>query len=78
MSSGRAFCFSGHRGVVNPNHDITMNTQEISHRQKSRGTFHLPDFTKGRLRRNLRTTDVQQAMPLRDRILMGNPANLAP
>ena len=40
-------------------------------------TIHLPDLTKWRLRRNLRTSDVQTAQQLRDRILMGNPANLA-
>jgi hypothetical protein len=68
-------------------------TTEISRRQKPRGTnhhlwnnngtwwlhctIHLPDFTKWRLRRNLRTSDVQTARQLRDRMLMGNPANLA-
>jgi hypothetical protein len=71
----------------------TCASLEISRRQKSRGanhhlwnnsgtwwlhcTIHLPDFTKWRLRRNLRTSDVQTARQLRDRILMGNPANLA-
>jgi hypothetical protein len=43
MSSGRAFCFSGHRGVVNQNHDITMNTiasPVISRRQKAAGPDH--------------------------------------
>jgi hypothetical protein len=32
-------------------------------------TVHLPDFTKWRLRKNLRTSDVQTARLLRDRIL---------
>jgi hypothetical protein len=93
MSSGRAFCFSGHRDVVNPNHDITMKTQEISRRQKSRGanhhlwnnhgtwwlhcTIHLPDFTKWRLRKNLRTSDVRTARQLRDRILADKSTALA-
>jgi hypothetical protein len=40
-------------------------------------TIHMPDFTEWRLLRNLRTSDVQTARHLRDRILMGNPANLA-
>lgn len=69
-----------------------MNQTEISLRQKARdanhhlwnnnGTWwlhciiHMPDFTKWRLRRNLRTSDVQTARLLRDRIVMGNPANL--
>lgn len=98
MSSGRAFCFSGSRGVVNPNHDITMNhtssaPSEISRRQKSRGlnhhlwnnngtwwlhcTIHLPDFTKWRLRKNLRTSDVETARQLRDRILADKSTALA-
>ncbi len=66
---------------------------EISRRQKTDGpnhhlwnnhgtwwlhcTIHLPDFTKWRLRRNLRTSDVEAARQLRDRILMENPADLA-
>jgi hypothetical protein len=43
MSSGRAFCFSGHRDVVNPNHDIPMNqiaAPVISRRQKTAGANH--------------------------------------
>jgi len=42
MSSARAFCFSGNRGVVNPHHDITMNTAQavISRRQKTAGNNH--------------------------------------
>ncbi len=37
MSSGRVSCFSGHRGVVTPNHDINMNATQpvISRRQKT-------------------------------------------
>jgi len=69
------------------------DTIEISRRQKTddpdhhlwnnHGTWwlhctvHLPDFTKWRLRKNLRTTDVQTARQLRDQFLMENPANLA-
>jgi hypothetical protein len=65
----------------------------VSRRQKPRGndhhlwnnhgtwwlhcTIHLPDFTKGRLRRNLRTSDLEKARQLRDRILMENPTDLA-
>jgi hypothetical protein len=72
---------------------MNPNPVSISRRQKPDGdnhhlwnnhgtwwlhcTIHLPDFTKWRLRRNLRTTDVQTARQLRDRILMENPANLA-
>ena len=42
MSSGRAFCFSGHRDVVNQNHDITMTiaTPILSRRQKTTGPNH--------------------------------------
>jgi hypothetical protein len=40
-------------------------------------TIHLQDFTKWRLRKNLRTTDVREARQLRDHILSGNPADLA-
>jgi len=40
-------------------------------------TIHLPDFTKCRLRRNLRTSDLQTAQHLRDRILTGNPPTSA-
>jgi hypothetical protein len=66
---------------------------ELSRRQKSRDTnhhlwnnngtwwlhctIHLSDFTKWRLRRNLRTSDVRTARQLRDQILAGNPADLA-
>lgn len=65
----------------------------ISRRQKSSGpnhhlwnnhgtwwlhcTLHLPDFTKWRLRRNLRTSDLHTARQLRDRILRGTPTELA-
>ena len=71
---------------------MNQNTIAISHRQKaddpdhhllnSNGTWwlhctiRLPDFTKWRLRRNLRTSDLQTARRLRDRILGGNPADL--
>lgn len=44
-------------------------------------TLHLPDFTKWRLRRNLRTSDVHEARQFRDRILAGIDApagNLSP
>ena len=40
-------------------------------------TIHMPDYTKWRLRKNLRTTDVQTARQIRDRILSGNPGILA-
>jgi hypothetical protein len=44
-------------------------------------TIHLPDFTKWRLRKNLRTSDVRAARKVRDRILAcdlaGAPAGLA-
>jgi hypothetical protein len=40
-------------------------------------TIHLPDFTKWRLRKNLRTSDVHIARQLRDRILMETLENLA-
>jgi hypothetical protein len=40
-------------------------------------TIHMPDSSKWRLHRNLRTSDVQTARQLRDHILMRNPANLA-
>lgn len=71
----------------------TMNTIQISRRQKSCGdnhhlwnnhgtwwlhcTIHLPDFTKSRLRKNLRTSDVRTARQLRDRILADNSTALA-
>lgn len=71
-----------------------MNPHIISRRQKTRGlnhhlwnnhgtwwlhcTLHLPDFTKRRLRKNLRTSDVQAARQIRDLILAENPeASLA-
>ena len=42
MSSGRAFFFSGHRDVVNQNHDMTMTTATptLSRRQKAIGPNH--------------------------------------
>ena len=42
MSSGRAFCFFGHRDVVNQNHDIskTIATPILSRRQKTTGANH--------------------------------------
>lgn len=71
----------------------TIATPILSRRQKPDGpnhhlwnnhgtwwlhyTIQMPDFTKWRLRRNLHTTDVEKARQLRDRILMGNPSNLA-
>jgi hypothetical protein len=39
-------------------------------------TIHLPDFTKWRLRRNLRTSDVQKARQLRDRLLADKSTDL--
>jgi hypothetical protein len=93
MSSGRAFCFSGQRCVVKQANDIIMQPIGISHRQKSRGanhhlwnnngtwwlhcTIHLPDHTKWRLRKNLRTADVHTARQLRDRILADNSTAFA-
>lgn len=69
-----------------------MKSYEISRRQKSRGdnhhlwnnngtwwlhsTIHLPDFTKRRLRKNLRTSDVRTARQLRDRILTGDTRSI--
>lgn len=69
-----------------------MNPHEISRRQKSCGpnhhlrnnhgtwwlhcTIHLPDSTKWRLRKNLRTSDVRAARQLRDRILADNSTAL--
>ena len=40
-------------------------------------TIHLPDFTKWRLRKNLRTSDVRVARQLRDRVLAGDSTGLA-
>lgn len=70
-----------------------MKSYEISRRQKYRGpdhhlwnnhgtwwlhcTIHLPDFTKRRRRKNLRTSDVRTARQLRDRILADNSNALA-
>ena len=54
--------------IAGPNHHLWLNhgTWWIHY------TIHLPDHTKSRHRRNLRTSDLETARRLRDRILFGN------
>ncbi len=54
--------------LTGPNHHLWLNhgTWWIYY------TIHLPDHTKARYRRNLRTSDLETARRLRDRILSGN------